>query len=99
MSGASSRPGGCTSKVMLLEAGLFESKIRIRYACVYLGGGLQRRYLALTRSSRFECELSNMSCWFLLVVFLLLQVVFLFVLVKVHIVDSPVSCQTPLRFP
>jgi hypothetical protein len=33
------------------EAGLFESKIRIRYACVHLGG-LQRRYLALTRSSR-----------------------------------------------
>ena len=34
----------------LFEAGLFESKIRIRYACVHLGG-LQRRYLALTRSS------------------------------------------------
>jgi hypothetical protein len=43
-------------------------------------GGLQWRYLALTRSSRFE--LSNMSCWFLVVVFmwvvfLSLQVVFL----------------------
>ena len=35
---------------ILFEAGLFESKIRIRYACVHLGG-LQRRYLALTRSS------------------------------------------------
>jgi hypothetical protein len=44
----------------IVESGF---KIRIRYACVYLGGGLQRRYLALTRSSRFECELSNMSCW------------------------------------
>ena len=41
---------GCTCEGMLFEAGLFESKIRIRYACVHLGG-LQRRYLALTRSS------------------------------------------------
>jgi hypothetical protein len=27
-----------TCSVTLLEAGLFESKIRIRYACVHLGG-------------------------------------------------------------
>ena len=57
------------------------------------------RFTKEISTSRFECELSNMSCWFLLVVFLLLQVVFLFVLVKVHILDSPVPGQTPLRFP
>jgi hypothetical protein len=39
-----------------------------------------------------------MSCWFLLVVFLLLQVVFLLVLVKVRVFDSPVSGQASLRF-
>ena len=88
-----------TSWVVVESGFILKSEIRIRYACVYLGGGLQRRYLALTRSSRFECELSNMSCWFLLVVFLLLQVVFLFVLVKVRVFDSPVSGQTLLRFP
>jgi hypothetical protein len=37
-------------RTRMFEAGLFESKIRIHYACVHLGG-LQRRYLALTRSS------------------------------------------------
>jgi hypothetical protein len=47
----------------------------------------------------FLLLLKAFFCWFLLVVFLLLQVVFLFVLVKVRVFGSPVSGQTPLRFP
>jgi hypothetical protein len=90
----------------MLSESLFDSKNksafnRFRYTCVHRGAvyNLQRRCLALTRSSRFDCALSNMLSGFWWLCFYY-RIVFLLALVQVRVwFGQSVSGQAPFRFP